>query len=51
MRPKSQDKNLITLKTKRAFKTKLKAFVIIFKELSMKQITIFLEVESPTLTC
>ena len=32
MRPKSQDKNLITLKTKRAFKTKLKAFVIIFNE-------------------
>ena len=32
--PKSQDKNLNILRTKRAFKVKQKAFFIIFKELS-----------------
>ena len=36
--PKSQDKNLNILRTKWAFKMKQKAFFIIFKELSLKQI-------------
>ena len=49
--PKSRDKSLNMLRTKRAFRMKLKTFFIIFKELSIKQITqIFLEGESPTLT-
>ena len=43
-RPKSYDKDL---RTKRAFKIKQKAFFVIFKGLSMKQIIrIFLECES-----
>ena len=47
---KSQDKNLIILRTKRAFKMKWKSFFIIFKGFSMKQIThLFLEVEIQTL--
>ena len=37
---KSQDKNLNILRTKRAFKMKQKTFCIIFKGLSLKQITI-----------
>ena len=37
---KSQDKNLIILKTKRAFKMEWKAFFIIFKGLSLKQMKI-----------
>ena len=48
--PKCQDKNFNILKTKRAFKKKYKAFFIIFKELSLKQIKqFFLEGESLTL--
>ena len=44
-------KTLNILRTKRAFKVKSKAIFIIFKELSIKQITqIFLEGERPTLT-
>ena len=47
---KSQDKNLIILRTKRTFKMKWKSLFIIFKALSMKQIThLFLEVEIQTL--
>ena len=42
--PKSLDKNLNISRTKRAFKIKWKAFIIIFKGLSMKQITILLKV-------
>ena len=34
----SQDNNLNILKTKRAFKTKLKAFFFIFKGLPLKQL-------------
>ena len=48
--PKSQDKNVNILRTKRAFKIKQQAFFITFKKLSLKQIKqIFLEGESPTL--
>ena len=39
IRPKSHDKNLNILGTKKAFKMKQKAFFIIFKGLSMKQFT------------
>ena len=48
--PKSRDKKWNILRTKRAFMIKWKAFSIIFKGLSMKQITqnIF-EGESPAL--
>ena len=42
-------KVLNILRTKKAFKMKQKAFFIIFKALSMKQITVFLKGESPTL--
>ena len=46
---KSHDKNLDILRTKAAFKMKSKTFFIIFKGLSMKQITqTFLKGESPT---
>ena len=49
--PKSRDKNLNILRTKWAFKMKKNAFFIIFKGLSVKQITqIVLEGESPTLS-
>ena len=47
-------KNLNILRTKRAFQMKQKAFFIIFKGFSIKQIKqVFLEGESPTLkkTC
>ena len=48
--PKSHDKNLNILRTKRAFKVKWKAFFIIFKGLSLKLIKIiFLEGKSPNL--
>ena len=48
--PKSHDKNLNILRTKRAFKINQNAFFIIFKGLLMKQISqIFLESEIPTL--
>ena len=48
--PKSHDKDLNILRTKRTFKMKWKAFFIIFKGLLVKQITqSFLELESPTL--
>ena len=48
--PKSHEKNLNILKTKRAFKMKWKAFFMIFKKgLSIKYIAHFLEGESPTL--
>ena len=48
--PKLRDKNLNILRTKSDFKMKQKAFFIIFKSLSTKQIThIFLESESHTL--
>ena len=47
--PKSHEKNLNILKTKRAFKMKWKAFFMIFKGLSIKYIAHFLERESPTL--
>ena len=48
--PKSRDKNLNILRTKRAFKMKQKEFVIIFKGFSIKQIMqIFLLGVSPTL--
>ena len=44
--PESHDKNLNILRTKGAFKMKLKAFFIIFKGLSMKEIIqFFVEVE------
>ena len=43
------EKVLNILRTKKAFKMKQKAFFIIFKALSMKQITVFLKGESPTL--
>ena len=47
---KMQGKNLNILRTKRAFKMKEKAFFIILKVLSLKQIKhTFLEGESPTL--
>ena len=47
---KKQDKNLSILRTKRTFKQKLKAFFIIFKGLSLKQMKQnFLEGEGPTL--
>ena len=50
MLPKIHDKNLDILRTKRAFKMKLKEFFIIFKGLSMKRMTqFFLGGESPTL--
>ena len=39
--PKSQEKELNILRTKRAFEMKWKAFSIIFKGLSMKEITQF----------
>ena len=48
---KSHGKNLNVLRTKRAFKMKSKTSFIIFKGLSIKQITQnFLEGESPTLS-
>ena len=47
--PNGHDKNLNILRTKRTFKMKYKAFFIIFKGLSVKQITqFFLESESLT---
>ena len=49
---KLQDKKLNILRTKRAFKMKQKAFLIIFKGLSLKQIKqFFLEGDTPTLIC
>ena len=49
--PKSHDKNLNILRTKRAFKMKYKTIFIIFRGLSMKQKTqFFLEGESPNLS-
>ena len=48
--PKSHNKILSILRTKRAFKMKLKAFFIIFNGVSMKQITkTVLEDDCPTL--
>ena len=48
---KSHNKNLNIFRTKRAFKMKWKVFLIIFKGLSMKQLTQnFLEGESPNLS-
>ena len=48
---KSQDKHLNILRTKRAFNVKYKAFFIIFKKLSLKQIKKLFRIgESPTLT-
>ena len=49
--PKSQDRNLNILRTKRAFKMKYKAFFSNFKGLSLKQIKqfLFLGGDSPTL--
>ena len=48
--PKSRDKSLNILRTKKAFNIKLKTFFINFKGLSIEQITqIFLEGEIPTL--
>ena len=45
----NQDKKLITLKTKKAFKMKGKSFFIIFKGLLLKQIKLtFLEGKTPT---
>ena len=41
-RPKGQDKNLNILRTKRAFKVKLKAFFIIFQGLSVSDLTLHL---------
>ena len=49
--PKSRDKNLNILRTKKAFKMNKKAFFVIFKGFSIKQITqAFLEGESLTLS-
>ena len=48
--PNSQDKNLNILRTKIAFKMKQKAFFIILKRISLKQIKqIYSEGENPTL--
>ena len=47
---KSLDKNFGIFRTKRAFKLRQKAFFIIFKGISIKQIKqMFLEGETPTL--
>ena len=48
--PKSHDKNINILRTKRAFTMEQKAFFIIFEGLSLKQIKKISEGESPTLT-